>query len=75
MSKDEQLRGEGVAKIEAMRKAMQSEMLKVLDKQQTEEKGRKNMLKGVSAKERKRLEKIFAIERAKESDDIIRLST
>jgi len=61
--------------MEVLRKIMQSEMLKLLDEQQAEENKRKKMLHGINKKEKNRLEKIFAIERAKESNDIVILST
>lgn len=62
--------------VELMRQKHNAELLAILEEEQRAEAERENKLKSVSEEnERKRLEKIFGIERAKASERIVNASS
>jgi len=65
---------EGMEKIERAREKMQEEALNLLTQQQQKEIERQSLLHKANDQEKKRLGKIFGIERAEESEQIILLS-
>ena len=68
-------RNEAIQHIEALRHLHNQELLSVLEAEQHNEADRETELRGVTEEcERKRLEKIFGIERAKASERIVMAS-
>jgi hypothetical protein len=69
-------RDEAIKRVEMMRQQNNNELLAILEEEQKEEALREAKLREVTDEnERKRLEKIFGIERARASERIVNTST
>lgn len=69
-------RDEAIKRVEMMRQQNNNELLAILEEEQKEEAQREMKLREVTDEnERKRLEKIFGIERARASERIVNTST
>ena len=62
---------EGANKIVEIRKEMQKELKRIMDQQQIKEIERQALLNSAAKMQKNRLGKIFCIERAEESEEII----